>query len=386
MGEAGKNQRDESAETPRRKRATPDGSGPRVYALDYPIDLEALERVLDEVRAGRNAVATDTTVSAVPDLIGESARIAEIRAMIERVAPASATVLITGESGTGKEVAARRLHALSGRRGRFTAINCSAIPDNLLESELFGHEKGAFTGAVARRQGKFEMASGGTVFLDEIGDMPLGMQVKLLRVLQERVVERVGGDRSIEVDVRVVAATHRDLPAMVAAGEFREDLYYRLNVFPIELPPLRDRPEDIEPLIGEMLRRIHDRHGISIRLAAESVELLKRYAWPGNVRELANVVERLAVQKPFGRVSPEEIPQTLSPSAERDAPAVTSESTADDSAPSDSLDVRAHLGEVEQQLIRSALRRTDGVVARAAEMLGVGRTTLIEKMRRYGIE
>ena len=386
LGEAGKNQRDESAETPRRKRATPDGSGPRVYALDYPIDLEALERVLDEVCAGRNAVATDSTVSAVPDLIGESARIAEIRAMIERVAPASATVLITGESGTGKEVAARRLHALSGRRGRFTAINCSAIPDNLLESELFGHEKGAFTGAVARRQGKFEMASGGTVFLDEIGDMPLGMQVKLLRVLQERVVERVGGDRSIEVDVRVVAATHRDLPAMVAAGEFREDLYYRLNVFPIELPPLRDRPEDIEPLIGEMLRRIHDRHGISIRLAAESVELLKRYAWPGNVRELANVVERLAVQKPFGRVSPEEIPQTLSPSAERDAPAVTSESTADDSAPSDSLDVRAHLGEVEQQLIRSALRRTDGVVARAAEMLGVGRTTLIEKMRRYGIE
>ena len=306
--------------------------------------------------------------------------------MIERVAPASATVLITGESGTGKEVAARRLHALSGRRGQFTAINCSAIPDNLLESELFGHEKGAFTGAVARRQGKFELAQGGTVFLDEIGDMPLGMQVKLLRVLQERVIERIGGDRSIDVDVRVVAATHRDLPAMVAAGEFREDLYYRLNVFPIELPPLRDRPEDIEPLIDEMLRRIRHRHGISIRLATESVELLKRYAWPGNVRELAHVIERLSVQKPFGHVSPEEIPRNLSPPPEREAAAAPSESADDDSSAADTLDVRAHLGEVEQQLIRSALRRTDGVVARAAEMLGVGRTTLIEKMRRYDIE
>jgi len=358
----------------------------RIFALESPVDFEALERLLGEIASvsGDESSAADT---AVPDLIGMSPKIAEIRAMIERVAPTSATVLITGESGTGKEVVARRLHALSGRHGPFVAINCSAIPDNLLESELFGHEKGAFTGAVSDRQGKFELAAGGTVFLDEIGDMPLGMQVKLLRVLQERVMERVGGTRPLPVDVRVIAATHRDLQTRIEEGAFREDLFYRLNVFPVEIPPLRERPEDIEPLVAEMQRRVRREYGIAVELPAESIGLLEDYEWPGNVRELANVIERLAVQKPFGRIEPADLPAPWSgrePQSTNDSPpsALADILLAVDG---EGLDVRAHLSEVERQLIENALLRSDGVVARAAELLGVGRTTLVEKMRRLGL-
>ncbi|MEM9403967.1 MAG: sigma-54 dependent transcriptional regulator, partial [Pseudomonadota bacterium] len=322
--------------------------------------------------------------------VGASGDMQAVRRMIDQVAPTAATVLVTGESGTGKEVVARRIHALSGREGPFVAINCGAIPDNLLESELFGHEKGAFTGAVNRRIGKFEVASGGTVFLDEIGDMPHGMQVKLLRVLQEKVVERVGGDASIPVSARVVAATHRDLPAQIEAGRFREDLYYRLSVFPIEITPLRERPDDVQPLIREMIRRIRADRGVFVQLPDESLDLLEAYAWPGNVRELANVIERLAVKKPFGRIHPSDLPRpvradagttsVISASLYPAAPAPASATFGNED-----FDVKAHLNEVERQLIESALAKSDGVVARAAELLGVGRTTLVEKMRRYGL-
>lgn len=356
--------------------------GANVFRLDYPIRIDALEQILARLRA----TGSGSRQSGVPDLIGDSDAIRSIRAMISRVAPRPATVLITGESGTGKEVVARRIHELSGRDGPFVAINCSAIPDNLLESELFGHEKGSFTGAHAARAGKFEMANGGTIFLDEIGDMPLAMQVKLLRALQERVVERIGGDRPVPVDVRIIAATHRDLALRIEAGEFREDLYYRLSVFPIEIPPLRERPEDVRPLIREMLSRLHAERRISVVFPEESMDRLADYAWPGNVRELANVVERLAVQNPFGKVTPGDLQKAVQSPVSTDGETDEAATGADAFVESgEGLDVKAHLGEVERQLIESALRRSEGVVARAAELLGVGRTTLIEKMRRYGI-
>ncbi len=359
----------------------------KIYSLKYPIEFEDLESLLGKLNAEDSESVADP---AVPDLVGVSRDMQGIRRMIDQVAPTAATVLVSGESGTGKEVVARRIHALSGREGPFVAINCSAIPDNLLESELFGHEKGAFTGAVNRRIGKFEVAAGGTVFLDEIGDMPHGMQVKLLRVLQEKVVERVGGDASIPVDARVIAATHRDLPAQIEAGRFREDLYYRLSVFPIEITPLRDRPEDVQPLIREMIRRVRAERGVFVQLPDDSLGLLEAYAWPGNVRELANVIERLAVKKPFGRIKPADLPTPVRADAAGTSvvsaslyPASSDESPA--AFGSEDFDVKAHLTEVERQLIESALARSDGVVARAAELLGVGRTTLVEKMRRYGI-
>ena len=356
----------------------------KIYCLEYPIRFEDLEAVLAKLES--DPVETDRA-SDVPDLVGSSASMTGIRRMIDQVAPTAATVLVTGESGTGKEVVARRIHALSGREGPFVAINCSAIPDNLLESELFGHEKGAFTGAVNRRIGKFEVATGGTVFLDEIGDMPHGMQVKLLRVLQEKVVERVGGDASIPVDARVIAATHRDLPARIEAGRFREDLYYRLSVFPIEIPPLRDRPDDVQPLIREMIRRVRAERGVFVQLPEESIGLLEDYAWPGNVRELANVIERLAVRKPFGRIRPADLPRPVRSDATVVSTSLqqTTPSESFGGLGSDGFDVKAHLTEVERQLIQSALDTSGGVVARAAELLGVGRTTLVEKMRRYGI-
>lgn len=356
----------------------------KIYSLEYPIQFEDLAAVLAKLESDQGG---SDSAPGVPDLVGSSAAMSGIRRMIDQVAPTAATVLVTGESGTGKEVVARRIHALSGREGPFVAINCSAIPDNLLESELFGHEKGAFTGAVNRRIGKFEVAAGGTVFLDEIGDMPHGMQVKLLRVLQEKVLERVGGDASIPVNARVIAATHRDLPAQIEAGRFREDLYYRLSVFPIEIPPLRDRPDDVHPLIREMIRRVRAERGVFVQLPEESIGLLEDYAWPGNVRELANVIERLAVRKPFGRIRPADLPRpvrsdttVVSTSLHQSAPAEVPGGFG-----SDDFDVKAHLTEVERQLIQSALDTSDGVVARAAELLGVGRTTLVEKMRRYGI-
>ncbi|MEO1203682.1 MAG: sigma-54 dependent transcriptional regulator, partial [Pseudomonadota bacterium] len=312
-------------------------------------------------------------------LIGESAGIRQIRALIDKVAPTAASVLIGGESGTGKEVVARAIHERSARRGDFVAVNCGAIPDSLLESELFGHERGAFTDAHARRKGQFERADGGTVFLDEIGDMPAPMQVKLLRVLQDRTIERVGGNKPIAVDVRVIAATHQDLPARILDGGFREDLYYRLNVFPIDVPPLRERREDIPLLVDEFVRRLRARHQVSLGLSREALDRLVEYDWPGNVRELVNLIERLSVVKAHGTITVSELPRKLR------RPEDDGES-ADAGPKLVSVSLKQHLSEIERKLIKDALTQAGGVVARAAALLGIGRTTLVEKMRRYEID
>ena len=243
-------------------------------------------------------------------LVGTSRCIQQVRQMMQQVADTEASVLILGESGTGKEVVARALHDHSKRRaGPFVPVNCGAIPAELLESELFGHEKGAFTGAITSRAGRFELANGGTLFLDEIGDMPLPMQVKLLRVLQERTFERVGSNRMQTADVRIIAATHKDLEKMIEEGSFREDLYYRLNVFPIDMPPLRERVEDIPLLMNELISRMeHEKRG-SIRFNSAAIMSLCRHDWPGNVRELANLVERMAIMHPYGVIGVMELPK-----------------------------------------------------------------------------
>lgn len=361
--------------------------------MRYPVQFDELSDVLDEIWAtqgnSRRQQSGFIDKYGKKDLIGVSRQIVEIRSMIEQVAPSMATVLITGESGTGKEIIARQVHEQSGRKGPFVAINCSAIPDNLLESELFGHARGAFTGAVSSRAGRFELAEGGSIFLDEIGDMPSAMQVKLLRVLQERVIERVGDEGSIEVDIRVIAATHRDLQARIADGRFRADLFYRLSVFPIDVPPLRERPDDIPPLIEEMIGRVKKFHGISVELADDAIQLLSNYAWPGNVRELANLIERLAVIKPYGRLSVHELPWPFrQPPEVSDGPVSSTGSASPavmDELPAEGLNLKEHLATVEQRLIRSALQEANNVVAKAAGLLGMGRTTLVEKMKRYKI-
>jgi sigma-54 specific flagellar transcriptional regulator A len=367
----------------------------RFYELNSPVQFDELGAILDDIWAsyGRRREVSCRDKSEAR-LIGDSAAMESIRSLTERVAPTSATVLITGESGTGKEVVAQRIHELSGRDGPFIAVNCGAIPDNLLESELFGHERGAFTGAASARKGRFELAQGGTLFLDEIGDMPAAMQVKLLRVLQERSLERVGGTRSIPIDIRVIAATHRDLQVQIDEGEFREDLFYRLSVFPIEIPPLRERPDDVEPLVNEMMSRVWHSHGTWLRLDEEVLEQLRAYEWPGNVRELSNVIERLAVTSPCGKVTAGDLPLGLRPenyALEAEEPVVVRASLSHtgsgshENFPSDGLDLKSYLADIERQMIQTALDQADGVVQKAAELLGVGRTTLVEKIRRHGL-
>jgi sigma-54 specific flagellar transcriptional regulator A len=279
----------------------------------YELLREALYR-LDLARQAQERTDGGRPIELFRSLVGNSAGVAEVRRLLERVAQTDATVLILGESGTGKEVVARNVHYYSRRRaGPFVPINCGAIPSELLESELFGHEKGAFTGAISARQGRFELAQGGTLFLDEIGDMPPHMQVKLLRVLQEKVFERVGGPRPISADVRIVAATHRHLEDLIQTGAFREDLYYRLNVFLVEVPPLRERAEDIPMLVEELIRRAeHEQRG-SVRLTPAAMLALRAYPWPGNVRELANLIERLAIMYPYGVVGTEQLPAKFRP-------------------------------------------------------------------------
>lgn len=335
-------------------------------------------------------------------LVGTSRAVQHVRQMMQQVADTEASVLILGESGTGKEVVARNLHYHSRRRqGPFVPVNCGAIPAELLESELFGHEKGAFTGAITARAGRFELAEGGTLFLDEIGDMPLPMQVKLLRVLQERTFERVGSNRTQNADVRIIAATHKDLEKMIAEGSFREDLYYRLNVFPIEMAPLRERVEDIPLLMNELISRMeHEKRG-SIRFNSAAIMSLCRHDWPGNVRELANLVERMAILHPYGVIGVTELPKKfrhvddddedyaanlhdeMEERAAINAPVVTTDAHA--MLPAEGLDLKEYLGNLEQGLIHQALEDAGGVVARAAERLRIRRTTLVEKMRKYGM-
>ncbi|WPC06593.1 sigma-54 dependent transcriptional regulator [Pseudomonas benzenivorans] len=335
-------------------------------------------------------------------LVGTSRTIQHVRQMMQQVADTEASVLILGESGTGKEVVARNLHYHSKRReAPFVPVNCGAIPAELLESELFGHEKGAFTGAITSRAGRFELANGGTLFLDEIGDMPLPMQVKLLRVLQERTFERVGSNKTQSADVRIIAATHKDLETMIEAGSFREDLYYRLNVFPIEMPPLRERIEDIPLLLNELISRMeHEKRG-SIRFNSAAIMSLCRHDWAGNVRELANLVERMAIMHPYGVIGVGELPKkfrhvddedeqlavSLRDEIEERAAIVAGLPGIDTPAmlPPEGLDLKDYLGGLEQGLIQQALDDAGGVVARAAERLRIRRTTLVEKMRKYGM-
>lgn len=328
-------------------------------------------------------------------LVGNSDSIRQVRKLIAQVANTEASVLILGESGTGKEVVARNIHALSSRVNKpFIPINCGAIPGELLESELFGHEKGAFTGAITSRQGRFELANGGTLFLDEIGDMPLAMQVKLLRVLQERCFERVGSNKSMEVNVRIIAATHRNLETAIKDGKFREDLFYRLNVFPIDMPPLRARWEDLPLLVNELVSRIEGEHRPSVRLMPAALEVLSAYQWPGNVRELANLIERLSILFPNGIINVNELPRRFK--IEHSENNYTMMRTERESllemmeaetvvAGEEGIDLKEHLVKTELALINQALDESDWVVAHAASYLNMRRTTLVEKMRKYGL-
>jgi sigma-54 specific flagellar transcriptional regulator A len=329
-------------------------------------------------------------------MVGNSRAIRKVRQLMEQVADSDATVLILGESGTGKEVVARNLHYHSKRRKKpFVPVNCGAIPPELLESELFGHEKGAFTGAISARQGRFELADTGTLFLDEIGDMSMPMQVKLLRVLQERTFERVGSNKPITVDVRIVAATHRDLEELIKEDRFREDLFYRLNVFPIEMPPLRERVDDIPLLVNELIARLeHEKRG-SIRFTPTAIMALCQYRWPGNVRELSNLLERLVIMYPYGVVDLPDLPEKFQKAAKsQESKPVEFEQqpvmpvTLDDTPrlPREGLNLKEHLNNMEFSLIKQALEEAGGVVAHAAKRLNMRRTTLVEKLRKHGIQ
>jgi len=365
---------------------------------------------------------------------GRSRAIRDVIALIRQVAAHDSTVLLLGESGTGKEVAARAIHELSPRRNRpFVAVNCGAIPGELLESELFGHEKGAFTGAICARKGRFEIAEGGTLFLDEIGDMSPTMQVKLLRVLQERVFERVGNHVPIRCNVRIIAATHRNLEEAIARGTFREDLFHRLNVFPIEMPPLRTRIEDLPLLVEDFVERNVAEGRGRVRLSPAALAALERHSWPGNIRELGNLIERLSItcggrtarvadlppryrpadweSLPDEPVEMEAATTVVEAEARFDAPvdaphanepSVEPEEAIDDEQalrvlnagavnadlaelPEDGIDLRAHLLAIERRLVEQALARAGGTVAHAARLLNLRRTTLVERLRKLGL-
>jgi transcriptional regulator with PAS, ATPase and Fis domain len=315
-------------------------------------------------------------------LIGASPRMGTARALIAKVAANDSTVLITGESGTGKELAARAIHNLSGRREQaFVPVNCGAIPEELLESELFGHVRGAFTGAVNGRQGRFQLANGGTLFLDEIGEMSPKLQVKLLRVLQEHECEPVGSDHAVQVDVRVVTATHRDLRLAVREGRFREDLFYRLNVLPLELPSLREREGDVTLLIGYFLdvqgcRK--NKKDLQVENAAMSA--LERYSWPGNVRELENLVERLVVLNDDGVIRPSDLPDYILTNS-----VPQHQQSTQVALPSEGVDLDGVLEKIENGFIERALERARGNKTMAAELLRLNRTTFIERLRKKGM-
>lgn len=375
--------------------------------LDWPITYRQLTSGLQQAQLYRTHSDkpgmddSQRSPELFRSLVGNSRSIAAVRTLIQQVANTDANVLILGESGTGKEVVARNVHYYSRRRDKpFVPINCGAIPADLLESELFGHEKGAFTGAISTRRGRFELAEGGTLFLDEIGDMSMHMQVKLLRVLQERTFERVGGNNTIVADVRIVAATHRKLEEEIEKGRFREDLFYRLNVFPIEMPPLRERADDIPLLINELILRLeHEKRG-STRLKAEAVMALTHYHWPGNVRELANLMERMVIIYPFGVVGAADLPTKFQVGFEggSELPPVPASSLAVLSVPTppeyssgarlprEGLDLKEHLSQLEYDLIKQALDDSGGIVAHAARRLKLRRTTLVEKLRKYGLQ
>ena len=352
-------------------------------ATDYltkPLNLDELlyrirqvsdrYRIIAENRELREALGERHRIEGI---IGESGQMLEVLSLVRRVAPSEATVLIRGESGTGKELIAKAIHFASSRAsGPLVKVNCAALPETLLESELFGHEKGAFTGALTSRQGRFELADGGTIFLDEIGDLPLHLQAKLLRVLQEREYEKVGSSRPVGVNVRILAASHRPLEALLKAGQLREDLYYRLNVVPIFLPPLRERRSDLSLLIEHFLRRFAEKNGKTIRgLTPEGRDILLRYDYPGNVRELENIIERAVVLTRDDVIASGDLPLTVQEpemGADRDP----------------QTNLTAAVEALERRMIRDALAKSDGVQTRAAELLGMGERALRYKLIKYG--
>ena len=348
-------------------------------------------------------------------ILGNSLVIKEMKKLIEMVSSSNTTVLIQGETGTGKELVAEALHIASGRQGNNISVNCAAIPSELLESELFGHEKGAFTGADRTRPGRFEQANNGTIFLDEIGDMPLPLQSKLLRVLESRKIQRVGSSKEVDVNFRLVCATHQDLDKKVEKGEFRADLFYRINVFPIDVPTLAARTVDVPLLIQGIIEKIKfSGQEIKVNFSEDALKVLSNYNWPGNVRELRNVIERASVLFNDRSVSGENVRENLlrlkapDPEEEQDelwaASTELGEITKDEkdkeieSLPIpkpeqykdwflyfDKMDLRKHLSEIEIVMIEAALEKTDGMVSQASDVLKLRRTTLIEKMKKYGI-
>ncbi|MBZ4647891.1 MAG: Response regulator of zinc sigma-54-dependent two-component system [Desulfomicrobiaceae bacterium] len=356
----------------------------REGAYDYlqkPLDFEhlrlALARAVDHGRLKLENVRLREVVeraSGEPELVGSSPAMRELFRTIDAVAPTEATVLITGESGTGKELVARAIHRASLRAsGPLVTVNCAALPEQLLESELFGHEKGAFTGADRPRDGRFLKAHGGTLFLDEMGELPLTVQAKLLRAVQEGEVQRLGSDRVTQVDVRILAATNRDLAAEAAAGRFREDLYYRLSVITVAVPPLRARREDIVLLAHHFLQRYAERNHRAVRaFSPRAMDALLRHDWPGNVRELQNAVERAVILCPAETIDLEDLPASVRAAVER--------------APQEGAGSPGSLEDAERERILEVLRETGGNKSQAARILGITRVTLRAKMRRYGIE
>ncbi len=370
----------------------PGDSNDNIFFLPKPLNLDELESLVMRAMEYQTMKMHDHDDEKVrhphilcSTMIGRSGPMQSLFEMIEKVAESSATILIQGESGTGKELAARAIHQLSGRNNKnFVPVNCAAIPDDLLESELFGHVKGSFTGAYANRAGRFEMADKGTLFLDEIGDMKANLQVKLLRVLQNREFEPVGSTRSQKVDVRIIAATNKNLEEMVASKDFREDLYYRLSVIPIIIPPLRERRDDIPLLIHNFLSRFNSdrRHAVK-GFSRETLNILGNYEWPGNVRELENLVERLVILKDSGFITPDDLPDKYLSGQQIHVP--MTEAAIGDVLPEGGICLNTAVDEFENRLIIQALARTGGNKKEAAGLLNLKRTTLIEKLKKKNL-
>jgi DNA-binding NtrC family response regulator len=359
------------------------------WHLDKPVQPQALQmilaRAIEKQRLSNHAVRLERELAnhgVLGELIGDSPAMREVFYLLQQVAPTRATVLITGESGTGKELAARTIHQLSPRRtGPFFAINCAAMPESLMESELFGHEKGAFTGAVERRAGCFELARGGTILLDEIGDMPLNTQAKLLRVLEEGRVRRLGSPRETELDVRVLAATNHNLRECVSKGTFREDLYFRVNVFEVRLPGLRERRGDIAALAAEHVSASNRKHNCKVaEIAPDALALLESHEWPGNVRELRNTLERAVILAGEGAITPDHLPRGFAGRPEIPRPTVA----AANGAPTAALEPGMTIAEAERVLIEITLKHTGNNRTRAAEILGISPKTLFNKLKEYG--
>ncbi|HEY0099637.1 MAG TPA: sigma-54 dependent transcriptional regulator [Pyrinomonadaceae bacterium] len=354
--------------------------------IQKPFDVDELKLIVEkalELRQLKQEIQgwrkTQSERGRLDQIIGRSPRMQAVYQMIETVAAVQSTILITGESGTGKELVARAVHNLSPREDKpFVSINCGAFTETLLESELFGYVRGAFTGATANRKGLFEAADRGTIFLDEIGEMSAAMQVKLLRVLQERKVRPVGGHEELSVDARVIAATNRDLPAMVKAGTFREDLFYRVSVIPIELPPLREKREDIRELVMHFAEKYSAQAGRNLTVSEGAMELLERYSWPGNVRELEHTIERAVALERTDQIQPERLPEQITnynPARVADA----------FDLPEDGLNLTAHLDQLEKTYLLEALRRTGGNQTRAAELLQLSVRSLRHLLDKHGI-